>query len=115
MKIEEIVKTMMQGGFDSAMGGHYDKTEEENKKHQEKVYDMVVSGGVKSIQSLLNEQLDEVIGVIEKEAYDDPKAKLIRETKHMATKESSLELMRTIKINYLTLITKLDELREEDK
>lgn len=40
--IEEIVKEIMQAGFDVAMGGDLFKNEEENKKLQEQEYKKVV-------------------------------------------------------------------------
>ena len=112
MKIEEIVKTMMQGGFDSAMGGHYDKTEEENKKHQEKVYDMVVSGGVKAIQSLLNEQLEGFEEMLKKSKKLLKKSKAIAKSK----KDEVLEEYFEGRIDQIDAdLINLKELKNEGK
>lgn len=65
-KIKELVKEIMQTGFDVAMGGDAFKSEEENKKLQEKEYYKAIEKYTKAIQQTNNTTLDLAIEEIKK-------------------------------------------------
>ena len=52
-KIDELIKEIMQEGFNVAMGGDVFKSEEWNKKNQENEYNKAVLKYSKRLQSLI--------------------------------------------------------------
>lgn len=62
---EELVEEIMQTGFDVAMGGQYDKSEEWNNKYLEKEYQKAIKKYSKLIASELQKQKEEFIKMLE--------------------------------------------------
>ena len=57
----------MQSGFDVAMGGSFELTEEENKLLQSAEYDKTVEKYTTAIHSLLQQQREEILEQLETE------------------------------------------------
>jgi hypothetical protein len=58
-QLEEIIKEVMQEGFEVAMGGTPFKTEEENKADLEKLYDECVAKRTEQLSTLIQKEREE--------------------------------------------------------
>lgn len=76
---EELVKEIMQVGFDVAMGGRYDWSEEWNRKHQEQEYDKAVAKYSTQIASELQHQREEIGKEFWEWYYEDETDELIED------------------------------------